>query len=408
MTERLCANDLRLRYGRRVALDGVSLSLRAGEIAVLTGPNGSGKTSLLEVLLGSRRPERGEVQLDRQPLHTLRTRQRARLLTLVPQSVDLRFDFSVENVVEMGRSPWLPPFASPGPDDRRAVDQALAQTQTSALRHRSLHELSAGERQRVHLARALAQQPQVLLLDEPTACLDRAHARSLLTTLRDFADRGGSVLMTSHDLALTGRHADRVLVMDQGRLSSDRPSAAKPAPRVIFVLGGARSGKSRQAATLAQRLAPDPVYLATSRVSADDPEHQRRVDRHRADRGPEWTTIEEERLISRHPLDGRVVVVDCLTLWLTNWFMHERASPELAFERTLDSARAELDRTLARNATWILVSNEIGQGVHAMTEIGRQFTDLQGFVNQHAASRADTVVLMVAGIPHVIKGQLPP
>jgi adenosylcobinamide kinase/adenosylcobinamide-phosphate guanylyltransferase len=340
---------------------------------------------------------------------------RARLLTLVPQSVDVRFDFTVENVVEMGRSAWLDTFAGPGAEDRRAVHEALAMTDTSALRHRSLHELSAGERQRVHLARALAQRPEVLLLDEPAASLDPAHSRALVRTLRDFADRGRSVLMTLHDLALAADAADRVLSMDQGRLVSDEQSGSKRSepsrrPRVILVLGGARSGKSRQAAKIARSVAADPVYVATSRVSADDPEHQRRIDRHRADRGSEWTTIEEDKLLSRHALDGRVVVVDCLTLWLANWFGDERASstsPELAFERTLENAKAELDRTLACDATFILVSNEIGQGVHAMTEIGRQFTDLQGFLNQHAAARADTVVLMVAGLPNAIKGQLP-
>ena len=484
MTERLAARDIGLRYGQRHALCGVSLSLRAGELALLTGPNGSGKTSLLEVLLGSRRPERGEVHLDGQPLRRTPARLRARLLTLVPQTVDLRFDFTVENVVEMGRSAWLDAFASLGAEDRLAVHEALAMADISALRHRSLHELSAGERQRVHLARALAQRPEVLLLDEPTACLDPAHARALVGTLRDFADRGGSVLMTLHDLALATNQADRVLLMDHGRLISDQPTGSKPRldlsslgrsrsrssrvakarekparpaptvrgslesqdfgaraqasrecgnwraqrkpasktalveasaasrpPRVILVLGGARSGKSRQAAELALSLAAEPVYLATSRVSADDPEHQRRIDRHRADRGSAWTTIEEAKLLSRHALEGRVVVVDCLTLWLANWFADERKSsapPELAFERTLENAKAELDRTLARDATFILVSNEIGQGVHAMTEIGRQFTDLQGFLNQHAAARADTVVLMVAGLPQPIKGRLPP
>ena len=177
------------------------------------------------------------------------------------------------------------------------------------------------------------------------------------------------------------------------------------AARVTFVIGGVRSGKSEFAAQLARGLSQNPVYLATSRISDED--HRRRVDRHRAERGPEWTTIEEDRLLSRPELDGRVVVVDCLTLWLTNCLLDAGAVDDRALARTLAFAAHELDQALARPAHFILISNEIGQGVHATTELGRRFTDLHGMLNQHAASRADSVVLMVAGLPHSIKGPLP-
>lgn len=170
---------------------------------------------------------------------------------------------------------------------------------------------------------------------------------------------------------------------------------------IILVLGGARSGKSRFAQELALALAKNPVYLATARIRDD--EFRARVERHRADRGPEWTTIEQYRLPSSEPLRGRVVVVDCVTLWLTNVFSDSDGS----VERTLELATEELYRTLSMPATWILVSNEIGQGVHAMTEAGRRFTDLQGFMNQRIAARADAVALMVAGIPVAVKGALP-
>jgi adenosylcobinamide kinase/adenosylcobinamide-phosphate guanylyltransferase len=171
--------------------------------------------------------------------------------------------------------------------------------------------------------------------------------------------------------------------------------------KTFFVLGGARSGKSRFAQRLALHLAADPVYLATSRAYDDD--HLRRIERHRAERGPEWTTIEEPERLSGAPIKGRVVVVDCLTLWLNNCFASRNFDPD----RTLEFTTDELERLLGVSATLILVSNEIGQGVHATTEVGRRFTDLQGLLNQLVAGRADSVVLMVAGLVQQIKGRLP-
>jgi adenosylcobinamide kinase/adenosylcobinamide-phosphate guanylyltransferase len=172
-------------------------------------------------------------------------------------------------------------------------------------------------------------------------------------------------------------------------------------PNTIFVLGGVRSGKSRFAQRLALHLAKDPVYLATSRIYDDD--HRRRIERHQKERGPEWTTIEEPERLSEAQIAGRVVVVDCLTLWLNNCFMSESSDPD----RTLHFVSAELDRLFRVPATLILVSNEIGQGVHAPTELGRRFTDLQGLLNQLVATRADNVVLMIAGLAQQIKGRLP-
>ena len=172
-------------------------------------------------------------------------------------------------------------------------------------------------------------------------------------------------------------------------------------PKSFFVLGGVRSGKSRFAQRLALHLAKDPIYLATSRVYDED--HRLRIERHRRERGPEWTTIEEPERLSEAKITGRVVVVDCLTLWLTNCFMSASSDPD----RTLEVVTAELERLFALSATLILVSNELGQGVHAATELGRRFADLQGLLNQLVAARADNVVLMIAGIAQQIKGRLP-
>jgi adenosylcobinamide kinase/adenosylcobinamide-phosphate guanylyltransferase len=170
---------------------------------------------------------------------------------------------------------------------------------------------------------------------------------------------------------------------------------------VGLVLGGVRSGKSRFATRLGRELSPTPLYVATSRRWDDD--HARRIERHRRERGPEWQTIEEEKALARVEATGRVVVVDCVTLWLTNLFLDSREDAE----RTFSDAKNELGRCFDRDATWLFVSNEIGLGVHPPTEMGRRFADLQGFVNQYIAAHADWVVLLVAGIPVSVKGAVP-
>jgi adenosylcobinamide kinase/adenosylcobinamide-phosphate guanylyltransferase len=167
---------------------------------------------------------------------------------------------------------------------------------------------------------------------------------------------------------------------------------------IALVIGGARSGKSRYAQRVALQLTTSPVMLATSRVYDDD--HAARIARHKAERGPEWTTIEEPMALARPDLAGRVVVVDCVTLWLTNFFADAKWKPEPA----LQAVRAELERTLAIDATWIFVSNELGMAPHAETELGRKFVDAQGFLNQEIAARADAVTLMVAGLPLPVRG----
>ncbi len=170
---------------------------------------------------------------------------------------------------------------------------------------------------------------------------------------------------------------------------------------IVLVLGGARSGKSGYAQRLGADLSPSPVMLATSRRWDDD--HAARIARHKADRGPEWTTLEEERELARPELSGRVVVVDCVTMWLTNLF----ADAGWEHEAAHDAARAGLERAFAIDATWIFVSNELGMAPHAATESARKFVDVQGFLNQRIAARADAVVLTVAGIPVHVKGADP-
>ena len=167
--------------------------------------------------------------------------------------------------------------------------------------------------------------------------------------------------------------------------------------RIILITGGARSGKSSYAEKLALEKADNPVYLATARIW--DEEFRERVRRHQERRGPQWTNLEEEKLLSRHDLSGRVVLVDCLTLWSTNYFFDLEGDADKA----LDALKAEFDRFTAQDSTFILVTNEIGMGGTSGNEVQRKFTDLQGWVNQYAAHRADEVILMVSGIPVKIK-----
>ena len=170
-----------------------------------------------------------------------------------------------------------------------------------------------------------------------------------------------------------------------------------PDKHIVLVTGGQRSGKSGYAQKLALSLSANPVYLATSRVW--DEEFRQRVLRHQADRGPEWTNIEEEKYLSRHNLDGRVVIIDCVTLWGTNFFFDNDSNVELS----LRELKEEFSRLVEQQAYLIFVTNEIGLGGVSPDPIQRKFTDLQGWLNQYIASRADEVVLMISGIPMKIK-----
>jgi adenosylcobinamide kinase/adenosylcobinamide-phosphate guanylyltransferase len=167
--------------------------------------------------------------------------------------------------------------------------------------------------------------------------------------------------------------------------------------RIILITGGQRSGKSSYAEKTALSLSENPVYLATARVW--DEEFHKRVLRHQESRGPQWTNIEEEKEISRHKLAGRVIVVDCVTLWCTNFFFDLEAD----VKQSLEVVKAELDRFTSQDATFLFVTNEIGSGGVSENELQRKFTDLQGWANQYIASKADEVILMVSGIPVKIK-----
>lgn len=166
---------------------------------------------------------------------------------------------------------------------------------------------------------------------------------------------------------------------------------------VTFITGGARSGKSRFAQQLAEQRSINPVYMATARVW--DHDFANRIKRHQADRDQRWETLEEEKWLSKHDLRGRTVLLDCVTLWLTNFFYDNNND----LEKTVEQAKHEWSKFIEKNLDLIVVSNELGMGVHPENEIARKFTDLQGWMNQFIASTANEVILMVSGIPVKIK-----
>lgn len=167
--------------------------------------------------------------------------------------------------------------------------------------------------------------------------------------------------------------------------------------QIILITGGARSGKSSYAEELALKLSEHPIYMATARIW--DEEFRQRVQKHQERRGPEWTNIEEDKYLSKYKVEGRVVLIDCVTLWCTNFFFDHQSSVKEA----LDEAKQEFDLFTKQDATFIFVTNEIGLGGTSENLIQRKFTDMQGWMNQYIASKADEMTLMVCGIPVKVK-----
>ena len=166
---------------------------------------------------------------------------------------------------------------------------------------------------------------------------------------------------------------------------------------IYYITGGERSGKSRYAQQLALRLSDRPIYIATARIW--DKDFAERVRHHKNERDERWTTIEEEKHFSKIDLKNKVAVIDCVTLWLTNFFVDTKNN----VEESLKQAKAEFDSLSISGGTIIIISNEIGMGVHAETPAGRKFVELQGWMNQYIAAKAHKATLMVSGLPVTLK-----
>ena len=215
--------ELSVSLGGVDVLRGVDWTVDRGEFVGLVGPNGAGKTTLLRTVSGLLEPAAGTVHVDGEDVAALSARESSRLVAVVPQTTHLAFPFDVRRIVEMGRNPHRSRFSPPTPADRAAVDHALAVTRTAELADRPIDEVSGGERQRVLLARAVAQGTPVVLLDEPTASLDVNHQIETLELVRELVAEGRTAVAAIHDLGLAARYCDRLLVLADGGVLARGP-----------------------------------------------------------------------------------------------------------------------------------------------------------------------------------------
>lgn len=215
--------DLVVRYGRAVrpALGGVTMQAREGGLYAVLGPNGSGKSTLMRALLGVVEVEAGIATVNGMDAREWERGALARQVGAVSQTETFAFALTARELVAMGRYPHLGPLRSEGPDDREAIDEAMAHCEVLDLAQRSVQTLSGGELQRVRIARALAQAPRALILDEPTSSLDVRHEMTILGLLRQLSSSGITVLFITHHLNLASRYSDRMLLLDEGRVAAE-------------------------------------------------------------------------------------------------------------------------------------------------------------------------------------------
>lgn len=212
------ARNLSVNIGRARILSDVSVPFRAGYLTGLVGPNGAGKSTLVRALCHLLKAAEGEVLLDGAPITRLRRKDLARKLSYLPQGHTMHWPLEVERLVALGRLPHLGPFTEAGPEDQAAIERAMDRTEVTPFRHRVADTLSGGERARVMMARALAVETDILLVDEPVAALDPYHQLHVMELLRSLADEGKLVICVLHDLALAARFCNAAVLLSQGRV----------------------------------------------------------------------------------------------------------------------------------------------------------------------------------------------
>ncbi|WP_435236292.1 ABC transporter ATP-binding protein [Psychromonas sp. PT13] len=214
-----CVN-LSFSYTKEPLLKNITLDFKAGEFVGLIGANGTGKSTLLQLLLGLIKQQSGKVLVDNTDIHTLKRRDIAKQLAFVPQSIELPYAFNAQELVAMGRNPYLGAFELETARDKKIIDEAMNQTDITHLKNRLVNTLSGGEKQRVIIARALAQQAQTILLDEPIASLDICHQIETLELIRTLTQTGKLAITALHDLNLAARYCDRLILLGK---TTDNP-----------------------------------------------------------------------------------------------------------------------------------------------------------------------------------------
>ena len=219
MSDILDISNISLSFRDKLILSNVSLEVSAGEFFVIIGPNGAGKTSLLKVLSGLQKAQKGTVTIKDKNILNYRRRNLSQIMAIVPQHIEVGFPFTVADTVIMGRSPHLGILGMEGENDFHIAEEAMKFTDVSHLTDRKLFQLSGGELQRVIIARAICQQPEIILLDEPTTALDPAHQLKIMDLMEKFRrEHGTTIIMVSHDLNLASMYGDRVLLLKSGRV----------------------------------------------------------------------------------------------------------------------------------------------------------------------------------------------
>jgi ABC-type cobalamin/Fe3+-siderophores transport system ATPase subunit len=223
----LTVNNISFALNSTFKIDGLSLEIDKGVMVGLIGPNGSGKTTLLKLMSGIFKPYAGNIMLHDQDISTLKHRELACIRAYVPESIDLPFDYAVYEIVALGRHPHTGIFPGPDKKDQAAIDNALELTDTNKLSRRKFFTLSMGEKQRVMLAMAIAQEPELLLLDEPISHLDIGHQLTFIHTLKRLHKNGITIISAMHELPLAMEFFDRLCLMDNGRIVRYAPSGDK-------------------------------------------------------------------------------------------------------------------------------------------------------------------------------------
>ena len=219
MNHILDIDNILLIYRDKAILSKVSLSVSAGEFFVIIGPNGAGKTSLLKILSGLQKAQHGSVNIKGKSISQYSRRNLSKILAIVPQHIEVGFPFTVAETVIMGRTPHLSILGMEDKSDFQIAEEAMKFTEVSHLAKRKLFQLSGGELQRVIIARAICQQPEIILLDEPTTALDPAHQLKIMDLMERFrSQHNTTIIMVSHDLNLASMYGDRLLLLKEGRV----------------------------------------------------------------------------------------------------------------------------------------------------------------------------------------------